>query len=35
MKHYAESFVGADPLRKIQEEARALIARVFSSPGRG
>lgn len=34
-KLYAESFLGADPLRQIQEEARALIARVFSSPGRG
>jgi len=34
-KLYAESFLGADHLRKIQEEARALIARVFSSPGRG
>jgi phosphoglucomutase len=30
-KLYAESFLGADHLRKIQEEARALIARVFSS----
>jgi len=34
-KLYAESFLGADHLRKIQEEAQALIARVFSSPGRG
>jgi phosphoglucomutase len=34
-KLYAESFLGADHLRKIQEEARALIARVFASPGRG
>jgi phosphoglucomutase len=33
-KLYAESFLGADHLRQIQEEARALIARVFSSPGR-
>jgi phosphoglucomutase len=30
-KLYAESFLGEDHLRKIQEEARALIARVFSS----
>jgi len=34
-KLYAESFLGEDHLRRIQEEARALIARVFSSPGRG
>jgi len=34
-KLYAESFLGADHLRKIQEEAKALIARVFSSPVRG
>ena len=34
-KLYAESFLGADHLRRIQEEAKALIARVFSSPGRG
>ena len=34
-KLYAESFLGADHLRRIQEEARALIARVFSSPGGG
>ena len=34
-KLYAESFLGADHLREIQEEARALIARVLSSPGRG
>jgi phosphoglucomutase len=34
-KLYAESFLGADHLRRIQEEAQALIARVFSSPGRG
>ncbi len=34
-KLYAESFLGADHLRKIQEEAQALIARVFSSPGLG
>jgi phosphoglucomutase len=34
-KLYAESFLGADHLRKIQEEAQALIARVFSSPGPG
>ncbi|MHB1013618.1 MAG: hypothetical protein ACYC37_12085, partial [Desulfobacteria bacterium] len=33
-KLYAESFLGADHLRKIQEEAQALIARVFPSPGR-
>ena len=30
-KLYAESFLGADHLRKIQEEARSLIDRVFSS----
>jgi phosphoglucomutase len=30
-KLYAESFLGADHLRKIQEEARALITRVLSS----
>ncbi|HZL98148.1 MAG TPA: phosphoglucomutase (alpha-D-glucose-1,6-bisphosphate-dependent) [Terriglobales bacterium] len=34
-KLYAESFLGIDHLRKIQEEAKALIARVLSSPGRG
>jgi len=34
-KLYAESFLGKDHLRKIQEEAQALIARVFSSLGRG
>jgi len=34
-KLYAESFLGADHLRRIQEEARALIAGVLSSPGRG
>jgi phosphoglucomutase len=34
-KLYAESFLGADHLRKIQEEAQALVARVFSSMGRG
>jgi len=34
-KLYAESFLGADHLRKIQEEAQALVARVFSSLGRG
>jgi len=34
-KLYAESFRGLDHLRRIQEEAQALIARVFSSPGRG
>ncbi|HEY5190686.1 MAG TPA: hypothetical protein VII77_01770, partial [Candidatus Deferrimicrobium sp.] len=34
-KLYAESFLGADHLRKIQEEAQALIARVFTSPGPG
>ncbi|HEX7519652.1 MAG TPA: phosphoglucomutase (alpha-D-glucose-1,6-bisphosphate-dependent) [Candidatus Deferrimicrobium sp.] len=34
-KLYAESFLGAAHLRQIQEEARALIARVISSPGRG
>ncbi len=34
-KLYAESFLGADHLQRIQEEARALIARVFSFPGRG
>ena len=32
-KLYAESFLGEDHLRRIQEEARALIARVFSSTG--
>ena len=30
-KLYAESFLGADHLRKIQEEAQALVARVLSS----
>ncbi|GAB4236344.1 MAG: phosphoglucomutase (alpha-D-glucose-1,6-bisphosphate-dependent) [Deltaproteobacteria bacterium] len=30
-KLYAESFLGADHLRKIQEEAKALVARVFSA----
>ena len=34
-KLYAESFLGEDHLRKIQEEAQALIARVLSSTGRG
>ena len=34
-KLYAESFLGAEHLRRIQEEAQALIARVFSSPGPG
>ena len=34
-KLYSESFLGADHLREIQEEAMALIARVFSSPDRG
>ena len=34
-KLYAESFLGEDHLRRIQEEAKALIARVFSSPGPG
>ena len=34
-KLYAESFLGADHLRKIQEEAKSLIARVLSSPGVG
>jgi phosphoglucomutase len=29
-KLYAESFLGADHLRQIQEEAKALIARVFT-----
>ena len=33
-KLYAESFLGADHLRRIQEEARTLIERFFSSPGR-
>ncbi len=34
-KIYAESFRGAEHLRRIQEEAQALIAGVFaqSSPG--
>ena len=30
-KLYAESFLGREHLRRIQEEARALVARVFSS----
>ena len=30
-KIYAESFLGKDHLRRIQEEARVLIARIFSS----
>ncbi len=30
-KIYAESFLGTDHLRRIQEEARALISRVFAS----
>ena len=34
-KLYAESFLGADHLRKIQEEARVLVARAFSSPSGG
>ena len=34
-KLYAESFLGADHLRRIQEEAKALIAGVISSPGPG
>jgi phosphoglucomutase len=34
-KLYAESFLGPEHLRRIQEEAQALIARVFSSPGPG
>src|SRR5512134_395899 len=34
-KLYAESFLGADHLRKIQEEGRALVARAFSSPSGG
>jgi phosphoglucomutase len=33
-KLYAESFLGADHLRRIQEEAKTLIERVFSSSGR-
>jgi phosphoglucomutase len=32
-KIYAESFQGAEHLRRIQEEARALIARVFAAAG--
>jgi phosphoglucomutase len=31
-KLYAESFLDADHLRKIQEEAQSLVARVISSP---
>jgi len=34
-KLYAESFLGEDHLRKIQEEAQDLVARVLSSAGRG
>ena len=32
-KIYAESFLGKDHLRRIQEEARVLIARIFASAG--
>ncbi|MGH9902169.1 MAG: phosphoglucomutase, alpha-D-glucose phosphate-specific, partial [Pyrinomonadaceae bacterium] len=32
-KIYAESFRGVDHLRRIQEEARALVARAFSAAG--
>ena len=32
-KIYAESFVGKDHLRKIQEEARAVISNTFSAAG--
>jgi phosphoglucomutase len=32
-KIYAESFLGKDHLRRIQEEARILIARIFASAG--
>jgi len=34
-KLYAESFLGTDHLRRIQEEAKALIAGVLSSAGPG
>ena len=34
-KLYAESFLGEGHLRKIQEEAQALVARVLSSAGQG
>jgi phosphoglucomutase len=30
-KLYAESFLGADHLRKIQEEAQSIISRAFSA----
>jgi phosphoglucomutase len=33
-KIYAESFLGTDHLRRIQEEAQALIARVFAATAR-
>jgi phosphoglucomutase len=33
-KIYAESFRGPDHLRKIQDEARALISRVFAAAGK-
>jgi len=29
-KIYAESFLGKDHLRRIQEEAQALVAKVFA-----
>ena len=34
-KIYAESFLGKDHLRRIQEEAQGLVARIFASAGAG
>ena len=34
-KIYAESFVGEDHLRRIQDDARDLVARVFSAAAKG
>jgi phosphoglucomutase len=31
-KIYAESFLGKDHLRRIQQEAKALLSRVFQQP---
>ena len=34
-KIYAESFVGADHLRRLQEEAQVLVAQAFAAAGEG
>jgi phosphoglucomutase len=33
-KIYAESFLGAEHLKKIQEQARELVSKTFAAPGR-